>query len=216
MKPNDPSQARLGKAKHLGCRHQSCLWQLGWRMFSCSAVQHSPSQPMLQKGQRKNTFSPARGNTAVFCSHTHVYDRCTQSIQVNVPQCKEWLSIPLNVNMFWSKIKKTWCSKYLITKPKNNRSGIRECFCFMKTIFMMNAVLTDYLTPTGTDNGDVHLLLGQPEKMMYDCGRKLFWHGSAEALNCSPLQRCGWIIPHVPSQSSSLHRDRLRHFFLES
>lgn len=49
MKPNDPSQARLDKVKRLGCGHQSCLWLLGWRMFSCSAVQHSPSQRSFQK-----------------------------------------------------------------------------------------------------------------------------------------------------------------------
>lgn len=52
MKPNDPSQARVDKVKRLGRRHQSCLWLLGWRMFSCSAV---PTQPLTENAFEKDS-----------------------------------------------------------------------------------------------------------------------------------------------------------------
>lgn len=72
MKPNDPSQARLDKVKRLGCRHQSCLWLLGWRMFSCSAVQHSPSQRMLRKRTARELLFSSSGQYSCLlqpCAH---------------------------------------------------------------------------------------------------------------------------------------------------
>jgi len=96
MKLKDPSQARLDKVKRLGRRHQSCLWRFGWRMFSCSAVQHSSTQQMFQKGRHENSYSPAWGKAAVFCSHALIHDWCPQFIHDNVSQCIQSFNIQLN------------------------------------------------------------------------------------------------------------------------
>lgn len=83
MKPNDLSQARLDKVKRLGCGHQSCLWLLGWRMFSSSAVQHRPLQQNLWKGHHKSSFSAAWGVTAAFSSLAYIEDWCTHFTQLS-------------------------------------------------------------------------------------------------------------------------------------
>lgn len=43
------------------------------------------------------------------------------------------------------------------------------------------AVVTGFFTLTGRDNDVVHLLLGQPKKMMHDPPCKLILHRSAKA-----------------------------------
>lgn len=114
--------------------------------------------------------------------------------------------------------KQTWGRKYLCSKAlKKHISGLGNVSVHNT---LMRTVVTGFFTLAGRDNDIVHLLLGQPNKMMHDPACKLFLHRSAKAwlpaLNWSALQRCRRIIPDVYSQSSSLHRDWLRHILTVS
>lgn len=80
-----PPPTRLDEVKTpSSCRHQSCLWRLGCRMFCCCAVQQSPFTAKASKRTARSGDAPARGQAAVCCIHAHVFDWRTRSIRVNV------------------------------------------------------------------------------------------------------------------------------------
>lgn len=54
------------------------------------------------------------------------------------------------------------------------RSGDACVRSLQKGIPMMHADVSGFFTLSDTDNDDVHLLLGQPKKMMHDPACKLF------------------------------------------
>lgn len=159
---------------------------------------------------REPLFSSSGQNSCLLQPCAHLWLMYTQSIQLNVTLCIQQLNIP-HVKIKDKYEKANICATEQKKMPQNIHTIIVSAIN-SNAGHWCNGVAQ----MTDTDNDNVHLLLGQPKKMMHDPACKLFRHGSAKtwlrALNWTALQRCRWIIPDVYSQSSSLHRDWLRRY----